>query len=51
MNAHGHLLWMILTGTCLFWYTFITLYVAWRGLGDIRRMLGRLKDDNGEGRD
>jgi len=47
MNPQGHLGWTILTGTCLFWYSFITLYVAWRGWSDIRAMLKRLR----EGRD
>jgi hypothetical protein len=36
--------WHLLTWTCVAWYTFLTLYVAWRGLADIRGMLGRLRD-------
>lgn len=43
MSAQGHGFWWLLTGACLFWYSFITLFVAWRGLGDIRKMLKGLK--------
>jgi len=31
--------WKVLTAVCLVWYGSITVYVAVRGLGDIRRML------------
>ena len=36
--------WHLLTWTCMAWYSFLTLYVAWRGVHDIRGMLGRLRD-------
>jgi hypothetical protein len=42
-----HPFWWLLTAACLAWYTGITLYVAVRGLFDIRAMLRRLR----EGRD
>ena len=35
--------WHLLTWVCVAWYTFLTLYVAWRGQSDIRGMLDRLK--------
>jgi hypothetical protein len=35
--------WHLLTWACVAWYTCLTFYVAWRGIGDIRGMLRRLK--------
>ncbi len=37
-----HWFWLILTLLCLGWYGGVTLYVAVRGLRDIRKMLDRL---------
>jgi hypothetical protein len=34
--------WYILTMSCVIWYTFVTAYVAFKGVGDIKGMLGRL---------
>ncbi|HUU05546.1 MAG TPA: hypothetical protein VMZ49_06665 [Patescibacteria group bacterium] len=34
--------WKILTAACLVWYAAVTVYVAGRGFGDIRRMLRNL---------
>jgi hypothetical protein len=34
--------WGALTAACLVWYSTITVYVAAKGVADIRRMLGRL---------
>jgi hypothetical protein len=31
--------WKVLTAACLLWYVSITVYVAVRGFGDIKRML------------
>lgn len=37
-----HPLWFVLTSACVLWYSTITVYVAVRGLKDIRTMLQRL---------
>ncbi len=37
-----HWFWGILTIACLVWYSTITIYVAIKGIGDIRNMLRRL---------
>ena len=34
-----HWFWLLLTAACLAWYSTITVYVAVRGLMDIRQML------------
>ena len=44
MNFHGQPFWWLLTAACLVWYSTITIYVAVRGLKDIRSMLRRLRD-------
>ena len=36
--------WFILTITALVWYIFVTAYVAFKGVGDIREMLKNLAD-------
>jgi hypothetical protein len=38
----GHWFWWILVVACLIWYSTITVYVAIRGVKDIRGMLERL---------
>jgi hypothetical protein len=41
--------WYILTMSCVAWYTFVTAYVAVKGVGDIKGMLARLakkQEDN-----
>lgn len=40
----GPLFWKLLTAACLVWYTTITVYVAIRGLKDIREMLRKLAE-------
>ena len=37
-----HWFWLLLTAACLAWYSTITVYVAVRGLMDIRQMLERI---------
>ena len=37
-----HWFWGMMTIACLVWYSTITVYVAIRGVGDIRRMLRKL---------
>jgi hypothetical protein len=39
----GHWFWWLLTWTCVGWYSTITIYVAIRGVSDIRSMLDHLK--------
>jgi hypothetical protein len=43
-----HWFWGILTIACLVWYSTITVYVAIRGLKDIRSMLKRLRKQQEE---
>ena len=38
----GHWFWWALTVAVLVWYSSVTVYVAIRGLLDIRQMLARL---------
>ena len=44
MNAAGHGFWYALTIACVVWYSTITVYVAFKGVIDIRGMLERLRD-------
>ena len=37
-----HWIWWTLTLACIVWYSTITVYVAVRGVADIKGMLGRL---------
>jgi len=37
-----HWFWGMMTIACLVWYSTITVYVAIRGVGDIRSMLRKL---------
>lgn len=38
--------WFILTIAAVAWYTFITAYVAYKGVADIREMLRALANKN-----
>ncbi len=38
----GHWFWWLLTVAVLLWYSSVTVYVAIRGMLDIRQMLARL---------
>ncbi|MCC6794039.1 MAG: hypothetical protein IT366_02885 [Candidatus Hydrogenedentes bacterium] len=40
----GHPFWFILTAACVVWYSTITVYVAVKGVLDIKGMLTRLKN-------
>ena len=45
-----HWFWLLITITCVVWYSTITIYVSVKGVSDIRNMLKRLaahgpKDD------
>jgi hypothetical protein len=43
--------WRLLTWVCVAWYSLLTLYVAWRGVQDIRGMLERLRGGTHPGAD
>ncbi len=34
--------WLILTITAVLWYTFVTIYVSFKGVTDIKEMLKKL---------
>jgi hypothetical protein len=38
----NHFFWWLLTMACIVWYSTVTVYVAIRGVADIRNMLARL---------
>jgi hypothetical protein len=42
----GHWFWGALTIACLTWYSTITIYIAYKGVGNIRDMLRRLSESN-----
>ncbi|HPS56221.1 MAG TPA: hypothetical protein PLP05_11550 [Sedimentisphaerales bacterium] len=42
----GHWFWFGLTSACIIWYSTITVYVAFKGSLDIKRMLEKLSDGN-----
>ena len=44
MSFHGHPFWWALTAACLAWYATVTVWVAVKGVLDIRGMLRRLRD-------
>ena len=37
-----HWFWLTLTAACVLWYSTITIYVAIKGVADIKHMLARL---------
>lgn len=46
MSAHPF--WFALVTACVVWYSTITIYVAIRGVWDIRHMLERLRGNGSE---
>jgi hypothetical protein len=48
MSFHGQPFWWVLTAACLVWYTTVTVWIAVKGVADIRAMLRRLKDGRRE---
>lgn len=51
MNAHAlldHWFWLLVTIAALVWYSTVTVYVAVRGLRDIRSMFRRLRDSSSQ---
>jgi hypothetical protein len=47
----GERFWRLLLAACLVWYATITIYVAIRGVLDIRQMLARLSQGRSERRE
>ena len=43
-----HFFWWLLTMTCVVWYLTITVYVAIKGVADIKEMLARLGDQSND---
>jgi hypothetical protein len=37
-----HWFWLSITIACIVWYSTITIYVAFKGVADIKQMLARL---------
>ena len=37
-----HFIWWLITMACVVWYSTVTVYVAFKGIADIRNMLARL---------
>ena len=40
-----HWFWWLLTLACIVWYSTVTVYVAIKGVADIKGMLARLASD------
>lgn len=40
--------WLVLTIGCLVWYSAVTIYVAVKGAGDIRKMLAALAKEKND---
>jgi len=38
----GHWFWWLLTAACVAWYSVVAIYVAFRGVLDIRQMIETL---------
>lgn len=38
----GQWFWLLVTICCILWYSTVTVYVAYKGIKDIREMLKRL---------
>lgn len=36
--------WLLMTIAAVVWYTFVTLYVSYKGVADIKEMLKRLSE-------
>ncbi|MGB8952035.1 MAG: hypothetical protein WCC06_05135 [Candidatus Aminicenantales bacterium] len=44
---NGQWFWLVITAFCVLWYSTVTLYVAYKGIKDIREMLRRLAQKRG----
>lgn len=36
--------WLLMTVAAVLWYTFVTIYVSYKGVADIKGMLKRLSE-------
>jgi hypothetical protein len=43
-----HAFWWIMTAACMVWYSTVTVYVAFKGVSDIRNMLARLASQSAQ---
>ena len=48
LNMGEHWGWWLLAHACVLWYSTVTVYVAIKGVSDIKGMLGRLASLNDE---
>lgn len=48
MNTGWLWFWEAVAIGCLLWYVFATVYIAIRGVADIRGMLANLREENGD---
>jgi hypothetical protein len=39
-----HWFWLFITVACVIWYSTVTVYVAFKGIADIKQMLARLAE-------
>jgi len=39
----SHPFWFCLLWLCILWYSFLLIYVGWKGFGDIQRLISNLK--------
>lgn len=46
-----HWFWLLLTAACVLWYSTITVFVAFRGMKDIRGMLSRLAERSADAKE
>lgn len=42
----AHWFWLGLVGACLLWYSTVTIYVAIKGVTDIKTLLGHLSQND-----
>lgn len=47
----SHWFWFLLTMACVIWYSTVTVYVAIKGVADIKGMLARLSENYSEDKD
>jgi len=38
----SHWFWLLVTAAVMIWYSTITIFIAWKGIKDIKEMLARL---------
>ena len=50
ISLPAHPFWWLLAMTCVVWYSTITVYVAFKGVFDIKNMLRRLAEKQNDSR-